>query len=474
MAEVKSISEIIESTSPYYQKKNEPECTHVLTYDSGVESIEPIYFFILDLMNDLGIPPEKLIDNFSSTPGSSHFTETGLKAQRIQDEASKLLATAGALLRSVLNIVYDLKEYKIRLQSYDDAKSKDKNIKEGAILSLKQIWMDKVDILKGNTSIKGLALGQAGYQTLIDAFLIAKDASLKGSDGKEMDLNDTVKRILKPRIHEFNIWVDQSEKELRKRFEIERTYLKSQVNNLKLYSRWAKPYLRAAQKLEMRETGRDASIVNLFNTVRIEITLLGKSELKPDELALAGVLPSEFKRMHERKQIKRRYYSCVLVEFKFTAIPQQGRFTGNSTVTFKGYALNEDEIKKLDYELEKSDIGDVLNLIEGSTTESLEQLQADIDEFIEDKIKKEKEDKTSKDQSNPFFALLGIYNKNEKKEGKKNDKEKGEKEDRSLPVTPDSWLEKEHLRKVAASKAKDSCFNVFDIYKKSHGMPSYT
>ena len=32
-----------------------------------------------------------------------------------------------------------------------------------------------VDINKGNSSIKAMALGQAGFQTLIDAFLASKD-----------------------------------------------------------------------------------------------------------------------------------------------------------------------------------------------------------------------------------------------------------------------------------------------------------
>ena len=95
--------------------------------------------------------------------------------------------------------------------------------------------------------------GQVGYQTLIDAFLFAQDENLRGIEGKEIDLNDKVKRVIKQRIHEFNLWVVKYEKELRKRYELERKYLKSQVNSVKLYSRWAKPYLRAAQQLEMKK-----------------------------------------------------------------------------------------------------------------------------------------------------------------------------------------------------------------------------
>src|SRR3989338_2987742 len=48
---------------------------HTLVYDSFGESLEPIYFWVLDRMGMLGIKPEKLVDNFVSSPGSGHFSE---------------------------------------------------------------------------------------------------------------------------------------------------------------------------------------------------------------------------------------------------------------------------------------------------------------------------------------------------------------------------------------------------------------
>ena len=223
---------------------------HSLGYSSTSETLEPIYFFVLDLMNDFDFDIEKLVDNFSSTPGSGHFAELGQRATIMQQQGTKILADINTVLRSVLNLIYDLKEFRIRLQTYSDLNSKDKN--EAALLSLKQIWMDKVDINKGNSSIKAMSF-QGGFQTLIDAFLVAKDEK----DITKIDLNERVKRILLPRILEFNTWVTQSEKELSKRYELEKNYLRSQVNSLKLYSRWVKPYLRYAHELESKEMKRD-------------------------------------------------------------------------------------------------------------------------------------------------------------------------------------------------------------------------
>ena len=68
MARIKAINEIIEEISPYYKKKKASESIHKLVYDSPTETLEPIYFYLLDLMSDFGLKPEKLIDNFTSSP----------------------------------------------------------------------------------------------------------------------------------------------------------------------------------------------------------------------------------------------------------------------------------------------------------------------------------------------------------------------------------------------------------------------
>ena len=446
---------------------SKPLASHTLVYDSSSETLEPVYFYILDLMNDFGLAPQKYIDNFSSSPGSGHLGELTQRATMMQQQASKLMGDVNTVLRSILNIIYDLKEFRIRLQSYDDLKTNDK---EPAILSLKQIWMDKVDITKGNSSLKAMGLGQAGFTTLIDAFLAVKDTK----DVDRLDLNDRVKRILRPRVHEFYAWIKHSEDALRKRYELERTYLKSQVNSLKLYSRWAKPYLRVAQELESKEMGREAALVKTFNTIILELTLLGKNKVEVESAALQGDLPRELKNM----KTKRNYHSCVLVEFRFRGIPQrmggqQAHYTfgGRTEATFMAYALNDEELAKIDEELENSDLGDVLKLVQGITTESLDQLKEEIDFFLEEESVEKRKAK-SKDTSNPFFALIGKYNEKESK--KKEEKKESEEEKEKIIIKPDTFIEKTQIRALAAHNASEIAFNLFDIYKKAHGMPSYT
>ena len=78
--------------------------------------------------------------------------------------------------------------------------------------------MDKVDIQRGQGSINALASGNLQFVTLRDAFMIVD--SIKAVD--DLDLNERVKRILKPRVQEFFEWRKRSEQELRKRFEVEK------------------------------------------------------------------------------------------------------------------------------------------------------------------------------------------------------------------------------------------------------------
>ena len=120
-----------------------------------------------------------------------------------------------------------------------------------------------------------MALGQAGFQTLIDAFLVSHSEK----DVNKLDLNDRVKRILIPRVQEFSNWLEHSGAELNKRYKMERAYLKSQVDSLKLYARWAKPYLRAAAMLEQKADLKSPALVKAFSTTILELALLGKMKL---------------------------------------------------------------------------------------------------------------------------------------------------------------------------------------------------
>lgn len=448
-----------------------PDETHKLVYDSPTETLEPIYFFILDLMNDFGFGVEKLVDNFVSSPGSGHFGEMGQRASVMQQQGAKLMGDINTVLRSIINLIYDLRNFEIRLGHYDALDDSDGQRVKAARLSLKQMWMDKVDIQKGNSAIKAMAMGQGGFATLIDAFLVCETEK----DVDEIDLNQIVKRILKPRIFEFNMWINESQSELQKRYDIERSYLKSQVASLKTYVNWARPYLRAAEDLQMSQKNRHPALVKMFNTILMELTIIGKRGFGLDwddhELGVPNI-PKSTKFSSDKQ-----YYEIMLVDFEFRGIPQktqQGYSAGGKThIMFRGYSLDENQLKKFYEEFDKSDLYAGLELLEGIETDSLMAISEDIERYMKDEkeagdSRKKKNVKKSSDMSNPFLALFGAYNK--KSEKKKIEKKKDE--DIVLNYR-DKRIEKDYILRALAEATAISTYTFFDIYKKAHGMVAF-
>ncbi|MEK6825275.1 MAG: hypothetical protein AABY00_00655 [Nanoarchaeota archaeon] len=444
---------------------------HSLTYDASSESLEQIYFWILDKLYkeyDDVLNVDKLADNFISAPGSSHFSEFGMKATTMQNQGMKLLGDANNVLKSILNIVYDLKEFKLRLDLYDTYNNSKKEVeKNTALLSLKQVWMDTVDAKRGNTGIKMMAQ-QYDYVTLIDAFMSANsvDDVAKSVEKGGLDLNERVRRIVQQRIGEFFRWVKESGKELQKRFEIEKTYLKSQVNAVKLYAHWAKPYLRAARALEQR-AAPNAALVSVFNTALFELLLLATGEFKVGDEIMRGNLPKIFSNSKIRK-----YRAILIIQFNFRSVPeragQQGYgYRGKVDINFTSYALNDEEIELLKKEVDKDDFEDTFALIEGATTESLEQIQEEINQFLEDDKEKKEKKEEKKDTGNPFSALMDSFKElfGMKKKEEKKEKKEGE-------IASDSELE-QVMRSLVLIKARKECRKFYGLYKGAHNMPGF-
>lgn len=439
---------------------------HKLTYDSFGESLEPIYFWIIDTLPNLGFTKvEKIIDNFASSTGSGHFSEMGTKATRMQEEAMKILGNVNTVIKSILNIIYDLKEFKIRLKIYDELKSENPNVKSAAMMSLKQIWMDSVDAKRGTTSIKGLAQ-QFDYVTIIDAFMSANSLD----DLSKIDLNDRVKRILQQRVSDFLKWVRESERELRKRFEIEKIYLKSQYNAVRLYARWIKPYLKAAKQLEQRAT-ENAGLVSMFNTTLFELVVLaygGDGEHAFDDDVFKNELPKNFRGANTKKHAE-----SLIVEFKFRSAPekfgQNYGFRGKTDLVISSYSLNKQEREILKNQLEKDDLGDLLSLIEGSTSESLEQIQGDLDEFLSDEDEEAEEAKKKESRDvNPFGALFSFSGSKAEKSKQKQNKKK-----LNLYIEPDDYKDK-IMRSIKIRIAQQRGVKFYQIFKRTKKMPAFS
>ncbi len=428
---------------------------YTIIYDAFGEGLEHIYFWFLDFMRDryqgLGMDVSKTKDDYEASVTSTFFGEHGARATRMQEQAMKMMQTINTVIRSMINIIYDLKEFEIRLEIYTKYHSKNKEDADAALLSLKQIWMDQVDIKRGRGSINNLTQ-QLQFVTLRDAFMVAK--TVKEVD--KIDLNDRVKRILKPRVQEFLAWLDLSERELRKRYNVEKSYLKSQLSSLKLYATWTKPYLKAAQQLGMKEFNQP-DVVNAFNNLILELALFGKTSI-----GKTGA-----------KDKEKEYFGCVEIILRYRTVPlttrtQQGTqfiHSGRTRVDIKAYAFTNEDLELL----KEQELYEGLDLIEDMVGTPLSELREDIDKYLkeekeEEKKKKEKEMPTQLDIAMPFRAL---------KEGFKDISQPFKPLFRIKKKAREPWQSSE-LRKQAESDARVKADIIYDVYKKTHGMMSWT
>lgn len=429
-----------------------------LTYESMGEGVEPIYFWILDFMRDsppggLGLDVAKGKEEFEASLSSGYFGEMGQRATLMQKQAAEYLGAINQVIKSIIQLIYDLKEFELRIAMYKGLESENSEEKKGAIYSLKGVWMDQVDMRKGKGSINMMAQ-DLNFVTLRDAFFHVNSHE----DIGKLDLNVRVKNVLTKKWEEYEKWVELSGKEIKNRYNIERAYLKSQIGTLKLYATWVKPYLMAAQKLKMHEF-KSPDIVSAFSNMEMKLGIKGKKEIKPETVHASFA----------KFPIKSKFYYLIDVELHFRTIPSavEGRggrhylHGGKTEVVFKGYAFDDIDIKAID----DQELYEDIKLVEEWVGTSLDTIEKEAMHFYEDKKEEEQEKKQKKEKffsgyDNPFKGVFSGF---------------GEifKPLRDVIKTaPPEQLISADVKKAAEKKAEDTCYLIYNIYKKAHGMLS--
>jgi hypothetical protein len=322
-------------------------------------------------------------------------------------------------------------------------------------------------------------MAQKGLEfiTVRDAFLIAKDE--KGVD--ELQLNDRVKRILKMRLQDYTDWKGESETELRMRKRVERAYLISEVDSLKLYSKWAKPYLKAAQRLQFEDVKlNDPELIQAFDQNFIELKIRAKKEYRLKEFFAKGTNPRSFsppaswskekQDAYKKEKFGPPVYGLMEVTFQYRTKPtlvsqsQTGggayRVLGKLNIKFESYFLTTEEYDLL----EKQEDSEALKFIEGMTQETLDAMQKDIELYID-------EEKEEQGKAKP----------------KKKDEKKGDSKQKPLlEQFFGGWgtgfggfgglfdtTKYTQAMLSARAKISEDIFTVYDIFKKSQGLLSF-
>ena len=457
--------------------KGKPTQQYLWGLDTMTEGMEGTYYWLLAFLGETyytkGYKVNKAQDYFAATETSFFFGEMGARRTNLEKRAQELLGLINQLVRTMINILWDLREFDIRLNHYKKLEDKDAEIRRSADLALKSIWLSEVDMKKGAGSINNL-VQQLNFVTLRDAFMFVDTLGDEGEilkkigekENEGMDLPLIVKRILRARAQEYLQWRELSRQELTKRFEIEKAYLRHEVASLKLYTEWAKPYLYATQKLipaEQKKLGKtgaplinvsvisqvQAELVTAFETAHIFIELFGTKDVTPK--------PGGEEIFGDDK-----IYQAIEIDFIYRTLPGQverSRYMqrGNLDVVFSAYAL--DERRKKD--LETVEQVDVLKLATQMTDDTLAKLSKDLADFgavdVEDEL--------------PDIAIaksgLGTFAQDVVQpfaDAAKNLKKLMPEQTGPSPRTKDMAL------KAAAKSARGDILNMYDTLKKAKRM----
>ncbi|MEK6923233.1 MAG: hypothetical protein AABW84_00850 [Nanoarchaeota archaeon] len=394
--------------------KGKPVSQYSLSYDSFGISLEPMYYWFIDSLKDptfgIGYDVEKVKDTFAAAEASAFYGELGRRRTELEKRAGELMGTINMVVKSILNLIYDLKEFELRLDEYSKLHSDEYAVSNGADYALKTIWLTEVDSKKGPGSINAL-VQNLNYIMVRDAFFSVYIPVGKADDVEkivlkkiqdELDIPDMVKRILQGRIKEYILWREMSERELRKRYKIERTYLKSQVSSMKMYSEWARPYLIATRKLLPQELKAEdmADLPIMFNTMITYIDILAKKQIKSS---------GELKDLKVRDENK--VFSIIEIKFLYRVLPggqtQEGYrgHTGKVTININGYVMQKKDLDNL----EKVRQDEIMNFIDIGTKDTLDAISDDLKRFLEEEAEKKEEKKSTSSFGKTIYAVKQKY-----------------------------------------------------------------
>lgn len=365
-----------------------PAKRYRMIYENFNMSMEEMYFWMLNhLRQDMGFPKVyKITDVFSASENSAQFGQSAQRMSIQEDRASSFLRGISEMVKTLFQIVRELRIIDERLDAYNNWKESD-----SADSTLKSIFIDFVENKGGQMqpgSVYHLS-NQVGYTLLPDLFFNTKvykkeqvDKVVNGMSG----FNENVKTVLKRKLYQFIIWKEKTEKELNARKKFQVRYLRQHYLTIKTYMSWVKPYLRHIKRLTMNEEQLDSpDLITAFETSAAEIEIMG----------VRGIPGNDFK-------------SIINIQFKFTTRPimnyqqEMNRgpiHIGKCVATLRSYAWTDKQVemyrKMKDYEDRE-----LLGLVDDKLQSAMDMLGDDLEKYLSE-AEKEIEDKPEKKEDKP-------------------------------------------------------------------------
>lgn len=374
-----------------------------LEYQDVNLSLEEVYFWIVDALRNGGWKLDKINDYNSS---SIHSTMGGASASKLsinQEKAMQYLKFIADMVKSLFQIVRELRVIDERMDLYERSKEGD----HAAEVTLRGYWVDMVEGgSKNPSSVYGLSR-DVGFTTLPDLFF--SSPAMKQEDVEKevskLEFNDSLKNVLKRKLSQFMTWKERTYNEIMQRRGFTLHYLKQHYATIKLYIDWVKPYLRNVKRLWQDESKQDSvDIVNSFETGVIEIE----------------VMASQPSKSHYTPVVIYHFYYRIKPMMSFTDQSYQHRgpvHVGRVTIKPRGYVWTDRDIyeyKRMRREEDFEILGQIdetvkeaVNALGDKFLDYLEEMKLDTSEFKKKEEKSESKPAQQKRQSSDPFLSVG-------------------------------------------------------------------
>ncbi|MCW1301818.1 MAG: hypothetical protein OH316_01650 [Candidatus Parvarchaeota archaeon] len=212
------------------------------------------YFSLSQEFAHLGYKRLKEIETVEPSAFSNILNIFLERRKNLEDRVMQILGTINTVLKSIINIIYELKELDRNLDFYDKSRSSDKNVSQAAEQELKRIFIDNVDARKGGASLLSLSRSASqnpagpGYVDIVSVFY-----AINGLDDVEkLNRNEMYKNILRNRRLEYEDWKKMNESDLRTRRALLLQYLESQAASFEFYKKTAYQDLVILKRMNLK------------------------------------------------------------------------------------------------------------------------------------------------------------------------------------------------------------------------------
>ncbi len=233
--------------------------------------------------------------------------------------------------------------------------------------------------------------------------------------------------------------------------------IRSEVEALRTYARWLRPFFTTDHAKHLRTTG-SPDLVNAFNTALSRVELLARNQ---------DLLESEFRDATLSSWLAservRRAVPILVIEVMFRTSPEQphgGGFQhrGRIEITLTSYALRDDELRLLQAQREREDLRRMVGAVGVMDERTLTELENDLNRLV---MPSEDVSEPVSEDTNPFSALWGGIKRLVKTHSCAK---------RETTALPDALLRRDSLpeqvlRSRALVLARNGCQEVFDLLK---------